>query len=84
MIVKEASLESVERKDVQRFCNNITEAHQAGKFGGKNALWDFLTEFANFFTRKPHRQRFKDTSTTIFVMIKMWGGPRLHDFVSKI
>ena len=83
MTLKEASLESVERKDVRRFCNNIIEAHRAGKFGGKNALWDFLTDVAQNLTRKPHGQRFKDTSKAIFVMIKMWGGPRLHDFVSK-
>ena len=44
--LKEANYESINRKDVRRFCNNIIEACRQGKFGGKSALWDFLQDIA--------------------------------------
>lgn len=79
----EANMESLQRKDVRRFCNNVVEAHRLGKFGGKPALWNFLQDVAQNLVRTRQGNRFKDTSKATFEIVKMWGGPRLHEFLGK-
>ena len=81
--MKEASMESLQRKDIRRFCNNVIEAHRLGKFGGKSALWDFLQDIAQNLVRTRQGKRFKETSKAIFEIVKMWGGPRLHEFLGQ-
>lgn len=81
--LREANIESLNRKDVRRFCNNIVEAHRLGKFGGKTALWDFLQDVAQNMLRSNSGQRYSENTKAIFEVAKMWGGPRLHDFLSS-
>lgn len=80
--LKEANIECIHRKDVRRFCNNIIEAHRQGKFGGKPALWDFFQDVAKNALKAKQAQRFSESTKTMFEVIKLWGGPRLHDFLS--
>ncbi|MCO5547292.1 hypothetical protein L7F22_000739 [Adiantum nelumboides] len=80
--LKEANFECINRKDVRRFCNNIVEAHRRGKFGGNLALWNFFQDVAKNVLRPKKGQRFTESTKTMFEIIKLWGGPRLHDFLS--
>lgn len=80
--LREASMESLNRKDVKRFCNNIVEAHRLGKFGGKPALWDFLQDVATNMSRPKAGKRYSANTKALFEVARMWGGPRLHDFLA--
>ena len=80
--MREANFECINRKDVWRFCNNIIEAHKQGKFGRKQALWDFFQDVAKNALKPKKGQRFTDSTKTMFEVIKLWGGPRLHEFLS--
>jgi hypothetical protein len=50
--LKEVAREGSETNELFKFCNNIIVVHKAGAFGGKLALWDFLKDVVNNFTRK--------------------------------
>lgn len=74
--------ESMNRKDVQKFCNDIREAHSQGKFDGKPALWNFLTDIAQNVIRPGHKRRYNKTTKELFETIRIWGGRRMHNFLS--
>ncbi|MCO5588629.1 hypothetical protein L7F22_042586 [Adiantum nelumboides] len=58
------------------------EAHRKGKFGGKSALWNFFQDIARNLLRPKRGQRITESTKTTFEVVKLWGGPRLHDFLS--
>lgn len=81
--LREASMQSLIRKDIQRFCNNIIEAHRLGKFGGKATLWEFLQDLVQSMIRSSLGRRYTENTKAIFEVVRMWGGPRLHNFLSS-
>jgi len=53
-----------------------------GKFQGKDAVWEFLKDiFHNLMHAKVGR-RYSTTTKSLYEMIKLWGGPRLHSHIS--
>lgn len=80
--LKENLFESTERKDVVRFCKDVCEAHKQGKLQGKDAVWKFVKDiFQNLMHAKAGR-RYSTSTKSLYEMIKLWGGPRLHSFIS--
>lgn len=80
--LRDTLCESMRRGDVTKFCMDIKEAHSQGKFEGKPALWNFLTDIAQNIIRPGHKKRYKKTTKELFETIKIWGGQRMHNFLS--
>jgi hypothetical protein len=72
--LKDNTLECMKRKDVLLFCQNIVSAHRTGAFGGKPALWDFLSNVAQNLNRKKAGQRFSNNSKSFAQAMKVFGG----------
>lgn len=81
--LRESSIEFCNRGDLKSFCRNIVHAHKMGKFEGKESLWDFLTDIVkNVGKEDPRGKRYSEATKVMFETIKLWGGPRLHHFLS--
>lgn len=57
-------------------------AHKHGLFEGKKALWDFFIDISQNIGRVGQEKRYSDTTKNLFEAIKIWGGTRLHNFLS--
>ncbi|GLJ15321.1 hypothetical protein SUGI_0251220 [Cryptomeria japonica] len=82
--LKEKLFESNERKDVFRFCKDVCEAHKQGKLQGKDAVWDFVKDIFHNLMHPKVGRRYSTSTKSLYEMIKLWGGPRLHSFISLI
>lgn len=80
--LQESTFEAMERGDVRKFCYDIVNAHKFGLFEGKNALWNFLTDISQNIARVGQGKRYSKTTKDLFEAIKLWGGTRLHNFLS--
>ena len=80
--LREKLFESAGRKDVFRFCKDVCEAHKKGKLQGKDAIWEFVQDIFHNLVRSKSGRRYSASTQSIYEMIKLWGGPRLHSFIS--
>ena len=65
-----------------RFCKHVCEAHKQGKLQGKDAVWEFVQDIFHNLVRSKSGRRYSASTQSIYEMIKLWGGPRLHSFIS--
>ena len=80
--LKEKLFESAESKDVFRFCKDVCEAHKQGKLQGKDAVWEFFKDIFHNLIHEKAGRRYSTSTKSLYEMIKLWGGPRLHNFIS--
>ena len=80
--LKDKLFESIERKDVFRFCKDVCEAHKQGKLQGKDAVWESVQDIFHNLTHPKAGRRYGASTKSIYDLIKLWGGPRLHSFIS--
>ena len=65
-----------------RFCKDVCEAHKKGKLQGKDAVWEFVQDIFHNLVHSKLGRRYSASTHSIYEMIKSWGGPRLHRFIS--
>ena len=81
--LRESSVEFCNKGDLKSFCRNIVHVHKMGKFEGKESLWDFLTDIVkNVGKENPRGKHYSEATKIMFKTIRLWGGPRLHHFLS--
>lgn len=80
--LKENLFESTKRKDEFRFCKDVCEAHKQEKLQGKDAVWEFVKDIFHNLMHAKERRRYSTSTKSLYEMIKLWGGPRLHSFIS--
>ena len=80
--LKEKLFESTERKDVFRFCKDVCKAHKQGKLQGKDVVWEFSKDIFHNLMHAKSGRRYSTSTKSLYEMIKLWGGPRLHSFIS--
>ena len=80
--LKEKLFELAERKDVFRFCKDVCEAHKQGKLQGKDVVWEFFKDIFHNLIHEKTGRRYSTSTKSLYEMIKLWGGPRLHNFIS--
>ena len=60
----------------------MCEAHKRGKLQGKDAILEFVKNiFYNLMHAKAGR-RYNTSTKSLYEMVKLWGAPRLHNFIS--
>ena len=79
--LKEKEFESTKRKDVIRFCKDVCEAHKQGKLQGKDVVWEFVKDILHSLMHAKAGRRYSTSTKSIYEMIMLWGGPRLHSFI---
>lgn len=80
--LKENLFESTKRKNVFRFWKDVCKAHKQGKLQGKDAVQKFVNDsFHNLMHVKTGR-RYNTFTKSIYEMIKLWGIPILHSYIS--
>ena len=60
----------------------MCEAHKQGKLQGKDAVWEFVQDIFHNLAHPKAGKRYGASTKSIYEMIKLWGGPRLHSFIS--
>lgn len=80
--LKEKLLESIERKDVFRFCKDVCEAHKQGKLQGQDEVCEFFKDIFHNLMHVKVGRRYNTSTKSLCEMIKLWGGPRLHSFIN--
>ena len=80
--LREKLLESKKRKDVFRFCKDVCEAHKKGKLQGKDAVWEFVKDIFHNLIHANAGRRYSTSTKSVYEMIKLWGFPTLHNFVT--
>ena len=65
-----------------RFCKNVRESHKQGKLQGKDVVWEVVQDIFHNLVRSKSGRRYSASNKSIYEMIKLWGGPRLHSFIS--
>lgn len=79
--LKEKFFESTKRIDAFKYCKNVYEAHKQGKLQGKDVVWDFVKDIFHNLMHPKARRRYSTLTKSLYEMIKIWGGPRLHSFI---
>ena len=80
--LREKLFKYVGRKDVFKFCKDVCEAHNKGKLQGKDAVWEFVQYIFHNLVPSKSGRRYSASTQSNYEMIKLWGGPRLHRFIS--
>ena len=80
--LREKLFESVGRKYVFKFCKDVCEVHKQGKLQGKDVVWEYVQDIFHNLVRSKSGRRYSASTQSIYEMIKLWGGPRLHSFIS--
>ena len=70
------------RKDLFRFCKDVCEDHKQGKLHGKDAFWEFFQDIFHNLVRSKSGRRYSAPNQSIYEIIKLWGGPIIHSFIS--
>ena len=60
----------------------MCEAHKQGKLQVKDAVWEFFQDIFYNLVRSKLGRSYSASTKSIYVMIKLWGVPRLHIFIS--
>ena len=60
----------------------MCEAHKQGKLQGKDAVWEFVQYIFHNLTHPKEGRRYGASTKSIYQMINLWGGTRLHSFIS--
>ena len=80
--------EGAGRGDVRRVTDELTKADADGKFTGKKALWNFLTDLIHCAAAEPRKDgsraavRYHGTTHKFFAMLRKLGGPRTQRFIT--
>ena len=77
--LRELAREACASHNVIKFCHSIINAHRAGAFGGKPALWDFLSDVAQNVGREVRGNRYSANTKCLGEVMKVYGGCRMVD-----
>lgn len=76
------------RGDVRRVTDELTKAYEDGKFEGKTALWNFLSDLIHCAASEPDKNgrratiRYHGSTHRFFAVLRKLGGPRTQRFIT--
>lgn len=80
--------EGANRGDVRRVTDELTRAYNDGKFTGKKALWNFLSDLIHCTAAEPRKDgrraavRYHGSTHKFFAVLRKLGGPRTQRFIT--
>jgi hypothetical protein len=81
--LREICNEAVTQGSVLKFCNSIILAHRKGAFGGREAIWDLMTDIASNMNKSEQGHRWKRGSRLIMQALYQHGGRRVVDCLAS-
>jgi hypothetical protein len=72
--LRELAREVSSKHNVTKFCTSIINAHRSGAFGGKPALWDFLSDVAQNLNRDARGSRYSESTKCLGEVMKVYRG----------
>jgi hypothetical protein len=70
------------KHDILKFCTNIIATHRTNSFGGKLALWNFMTDVATNINYDPEGFRYNKNTKSFAQTHCIYGGKQMCDFFS--
>ncbi|CAM6094627.1 unnamed protein product [Calypogeia fissa] len=75
--------ELANREDITNFCRRIVSSWRDGLWGGKEALWDFMSDVSKNLSRKANGRRYSKNTKVMWEVVKLRAGPVISNFLTR-
>ncbi|CAM6094641.1 unnamed protein product [Calypogeia fissa] len=75
--------ELANREDITNFCRRIVNSWRDGLWGGKEALWDFMSDVSKNLSRKANGRRYSKNTKVTWEVVKLRAGPVISKFLTR-